>query len=120
MVVANFPTEELQQQQSHRWLFVASRHNIFYLLYLCVLIFCCLAPCSYYIRLYIWQRQRLRRLEELERARLVAALQGILAEANSSSPNGNTNDPFEALIREERRARILQLLEPVQQVCMYE
>jgi len=84
------------------------RNEILYIIYLSVLGCCCLSPLFYYIRLWAWQRGRLHRLRELERAGVAVAM------ARSSSSNA-THDNESHMIREERRARMAQLMEPV---CM--
>lgn len=110
----------------------SDRSRALFIAYVCVLGCCCVMPCLYYIRTAVWQRQHIRRLREMEYAGMVAALaQSQLSAAswnnnngsghnnnNNSSSGGGPNAGGEpAAVREERRARILQLMEPVRMVC---
>lgn len=94
------------------------KKDILYLIYLGVLGFCCLAPCFYYLRLYMWQRYFFRHMREQERSSLALAV----ARSAQATQHEQTSDSDER-VREERRARILQLMEPVRMVrrriCCY-
>lgn len=79
------------------------QRSLLYIIYLCILAVCCLSPSVYYIRLYLWQRNRMRRLQQLEQAGLVAALSQTL----------NVPHARNAALSEERHARICQLLDEV-------
>ena len=86
-----------------------ARARVMYIIYLCILMCFCITPCVLYLRMYLWQRQRTR-LRELEQAGLMAAIQQTMNSVN--------REPESAEVRAERRARILQLLEPVRMVRM--
>jgi hypothetical protein len=88
-----------------------SRNQILYIAYLCILGCCCVTPCLYFLRIAIWQRQQVQQLREMEQAGMVAAL------AQSTRMQHHHNAGREsAVVRDERRARILQLMEPVRMV----
>jgi len=87
------------------------KKDILYLIYLGVLGFCCLSPCFYYLRLHMWQRYFFRRMQEQERSSLALAV----ARSAQATQHEQPSDCDER-VREERRARILQLMEPVRMV----
>jgi hypothetical protein len=103
------------------------RNRILYIAYLCVLGCCCITPCLYYIRISSWQRRQFREFREMERTAIIAALaQSTLGATDNNSNNNslqfNNNSNIAATtmeaaaIQAERRARILQLMEPVRMV----
>jgi hypothetical protein len=104
------------------------RNRILYIAYLCVLGCCCITPCLYYIRISSWQRRQFREFREMERTAIIAALaQSTLGATDNNSNNNslqfnnnNNNNAATtmeaAAIQAERRARILQLMEPVRMV----
>jgi hypothetical protein len=103
------------------------RNRILYIAYLCVLGCCCITPCLYYIRISSWQRRQFREFREMERTAIIAALaQSTLGATDNNSNNNslqfnnnssNAATTMEAAaIQAERRARILQLMEPVRMV----
>jgi hypothetical protein len=82
------------------------RQQILVLLYLAILGCCCLTPCLYGLHSLVWRRQQERRLRQVERNAILAAMQ---------QSNHYRSEDHEA-IRSERHARIIQLLEPVRMV----
>lgn len=94
----------------------STRTDILYIAYLCVLGACCLAPCLYYMRISAWQRRHLREMRELEQVGMVAALARSTAVLQAG---GQHSGQQSASATAERRARILQLLEPVRMVRTY-
>jgi hypothetical protein len=101
-----------QQQQVDR------RHRVLFALYFCLLICCCITPFLYYLRLYLWQRSRLRQLRELEHAGLMAILQQTMLNNNNNNNERGRGVDGEALtmVQQERKARIKQMMEPVRKV----
>lgn len=93
-----------------------NRNEILYIIYLSVLGFCCLSPCFYYLRLWNWQRHRLRRLQELERAGLAVAVARSSGTAGGAGTTAIDERGESLAIHEERKARIAQLMEPVRMV----
>lgn len=110
-------TDSVMVERLGRWLYdnssstsdeEALRNRILYIAYLCVLGCCCITPCLYYIRVSSWQRRQFREFREMERNAIIAAL------AQSAANNTRMNlSPESAAVHSERRARIIQLMEPV-------
>lgn len=88
------------------------RNRILYIAYLCVLGCCCITPCLYYIRVSSWQRRQFREFRELERNAILAAL----AQSTANSVHHMNITAELAIVHSERRARIIQLMEPVRMV----
>jgi hypothetical protein len=104
-----------------------NRDAILYITYFFVLACCFLSPCVYYVRFWVWQRRHLRRLRDMEQAAMLAAMAQSAAGAGSGGGgSGGLSAPFQhhhhhhpresAAVRDERCARILQLMEPVRMV----
>lgn len=85
--------------------------SMLFLLYFCLLICCCVTPLLYYLRLYLFQRLRVQRLRELEHESLMAILQQTM---NQQQQQQNSNE--NRMMRQERTARIQQMMEPVRKV----
>jgi hypothetical protein len=99
-----------QQQQVDR------RHRVLFALYFCLLICCCITPFLYYLRLYLWQRGRLRQLRELEHAGLMAILQQTMLNNNNNERGRGVDGEAMTMVQQERKARIKQMMEPVRKV----
>jgi hypothetical protein len=92
------------------------RNRILYIAYLCVLGCCCITPCLYYIRVSSWQRRQFREFREMERNAILAAL----AQSTANSAHHMSISAELAIVHSERRARIIQLMEPVRMVRIYD
>jgi hypothetical protein len=114
-------TNQAMAERLGRWLYDSSnsasdeevlRNRILYIAYLCVLGCCCITPCLYYMRVSSWQRRQFRELREMERNAIVAAL----AQSTASGAHHMNISAELAVVHSERRARIIQLMEPVRMV----
>ena len=116
----NVSTIQMMSEHVGRWLDDPSsvsdeemlRNRILYIAYLCVLGCCCVTPCLYYIRVSAWQRRQFREFREMERNTIIAAL----AQSTTNSNHRMNTSAELAIVQSERRARILQLMEPVRMV----
>jgi hypothetical protein len=85
----------------------ADRNRILTIAYLSVLACCCVTPCLYYFRALVAYNRESRQNQNA----LIAAL------ASHADTTSTTAQP--EAVRNERRALIVKLMEPVRMVCEY-